>query len=230
MKAKLLLVEDDENLGFVVSDRLRANDFEVVLAKDGESAFETFQKQRFDLCLLDIMLPKLDGINLARMIRKADRQIPLLMLTAKSMEEDKIEGFGSGADDYITKPFSMEELLCRIEVFLKRRSFSSADEQNDPLHIGTYQFDPENLALSCNGTKRKITKREADLLQYLIDNQERVVKREDILEKLWGANDYFAGRSMDVFISKLRKYLSADKRIEIANYHGVGFMLKVKET
>lgn len=226
-KPLILLVEDDANLGFVVKDNLEYRGFEVCLCEDGLSGYEAFCEHHFDLCLLDVMMPKEDGFSLASKIRSRNKQVPILFLTARQMKEDKIAGFSLGADDYITKPFSMEELVLRMKVFLKR-SGKSSDPVPDHIAIGAYTFDHANLNLVHPDTEKKLTRREADLLRLLCDHAGNTVKREDILKTVWGNDDYFAGRSMDVFISRLRKYLSFDPSIEIVNYHGVGFRLLVK--
>ena len=225
---KLLLVEDDENLGFVIKDNLEERGYKVVHARDGRDGYDCFNRFDFNLCLLDIMLPKEDGISLAQKIRHKNKQVPIIFLTAKSMKEDVIEGFRVGGDDYITKPFNMDELVCRIEVFLRRVSGHEKAEPSD-FKIGEYDFDYKNLHLSVDSQERTITQREADVLKYLVQNQSTIVKREELLKKIWGENDYFAGRSMDVFISKLRKYLNSDPNVKIVNYHGVGFKLEVSE-
>jgi len=224
---KILLVEDDPNLGFVIKDNLVINSFDVDLCGDGELGLASFEKNHFDLCILDIMLPKMDGLMLAQKIRDQNQNIPIIFLTAKSLSQDKIAGFKLGADDYITKPFSMEELICRIEVFLKRSR--SQVEPKSSWQLGEYLFNYSDLSLSQNGIIQKLTRRESDLLLYLCENQNVVTKREDILLKIWGDDDYFKGRSLDVFISRLRKYLSDDPKIDIINYHGVGFKIEIKE-
>jgi DNA-binding response OmpR family regulator len=223
---KLLLVEDDKNLGKVVRDYLKLNKFDVVLAEDGEQGYEQFKEGGFDICILDVMLPKMDGFSLARMIRKLDHEVPIIFLTAKTLDEDKLEGFQTGADDYVTKPFNIEELVLRIKVFLRR---SKAVQTEDPvrLSIGKYVFDYRNLSLEFGEDKRGLTQREADILHYLAMNKGNIVRREDILMKIWQRDDYFAGRSLDVFLSKLRKYLKNDPEVEIQNYHSVGFRLIV---
>jgi len=223
---KILLVEDDKNLGFVIKDNLSVNGYEVTLCEDGLSGLEIFEAEVFDLCILDIMLPYLDGFNLAKSIRKCDKEIPILFLSAKSLQEDKIEGFKIGADDYITKPFSMEELLLRIEVFLKRTK--KEQESNEPISIGKFSFHPQELFIELEGEKKGLTRKESDLLRYLCKHKNVVRKREEILIDLWGDDDYFKGRSLDVFISKLRKYLKEDDHVDIINFHGVGFKLDVK--
>jgi len=225
-KAKILLVEDDRNLGYVIRDNLITNGYEVILCEDGEQGFNQYQKEAIDVCIVDIMLPKKDGITLVKEIRDRDQNIPVLLLTAKSLKEDKINGFRSGADDYITKPFSIEELICRVEVFLKRSR--TQDQSQTIIQIGAYAFDYAGQCLQNNGNQKKLTQREAEILRMLADHQSRVLKREEILTRIWGDDDYFSGRSLDVFISKLRKYLKEDPNIVIENYHGVGFKLKIK--
>jgi DNA-binding response OmpR family regulator len=224
MSKKILLVEDDPSLGFVIKDNLVVKGYEVTLCKDGEEGERSFALNPFNLCIFDIMLPKKDGFSLARTVREKNKQIPIIFLSAKAMMEDKLEGFQTGADDYITKPFSLEELYCRIEVFL-RRTNGIADTADKFFHIGDYEFDYVNLCLKSNGAEKSLTQKEADVLRLLYMHRDRVLKREEILTQIWGSDDYFLGRSMDVFISKLRKYLKEDPRIQIVNYHGVGFKL-----
>ena len=222
---RILLVEDDANLGFVVKDNLEAAGYQVGLSENGELGWAAFNKQNFDLCILDIMLPKMDGFTLAERIRSSDDEIPILFLSAKSMSEDKIHGIQIGADDFITKPFSIEELLLRIEVFLRRTTRVDLEKESH-FTIGDYTFDHTNLHLSRGEEIKGLTKREADLLKFLCLNKHVVVKRAEILNRIWGNDDYFNGRSLDVFISKLRKYLKKDPSITITNYHGVGFRLE----
>lgn len=224
-KAKILYVEDDETLSFVTSDNLTLHGYEVVHCLDGELAIERFKGNSFDLCLLDVMLPKKDGFTLATEIRKKNPEIPIIFLTAKSMKEDRIAGLKLGADDYITKPFSIEELILKIEVFLRRKFVNT--QQTNKYTIGKLAFDYRNLAIINGDVEKILTQREADLLKLLIENKNNVIKREEILERVWGQNDYFLGRSMDVFISRLRKYLNDDEAIKIDNIHGVGFKLIV---
>lgn len=227
---KILFVEDDKNLGFVVQDNLSLKGYHVVRCVDGEEGLQTYQQGKFDLCILDVMLPRKDGFTLAKEIRSTDTNIPILFLTAKSMQDDKLEGFRTGADDYIVKPFSMEELVCRIEVFLKRSS-QTKEDGSQPRHIfqlGDYTFDYSNLTLTNGQSSKVLTQKEADVLHCFCNNLGVVIRREEILKEVWGDDDYFLGRSMDVFISKLRKYLSGDPSIEIVNYHGIGFKLSMK--
>lgn len=227
-KALILLVEDDTSLGFVISDNLRKHGYEVKLAIDGIMGLTLFHENPVDLCILDVMLPKKDGFTLARDIRKISPDVPIIFLTAKSQTQDKLEGFNSGADDYITKPFDFDELLLRIEAILKRTLSKTEQGRKDVFAIGDYEFNHKNQQLKYkDGSVINLTKKEADLLKLLAININNVTERELLLESVWGKNDYFTGRSMDVFISKIRKYLSKDPRIEIINVHGVGFKLLV---
>lgn len=225
-KSRILYVEDDETLSFVTKDNLELNGYKVDHCMDGESAVETFFHNSYDLCILDVMLPKMDGFAVAEKIRATDPNVPILFLTAKSMKEDRIHGLKLGADDYITKPLSIEELILKIEVFLRRKYVTVS--VNDQYKIGLYNFDYRNLTLSLQSDHRSLTQKEADLLKMLLDHKNNVVKRSLILEKLWGEDDYFLGRSMDVFISRLRKYLSGDDKIKLDNIHGVGFKLIIE--
>lgn len=227
MKPHLLYVEDDASLGFVTKDNLEIQGFEVTHCLDGKSALDSAKSSQFDLCVLDVMLPEMDGFTLAQEIRRFDSDIPIIFLSAKSLKEDKIKGLRIGADDYITKPFSIEELILKIEVFLRRKIVSNASKPPaSHYRLGCYEFDYPNLTLSCNGSSETLTQREADLLKLFLDQPNQVVKRSDILEKLWGEDDYFLGRSLDVFISRLRKYLRHDESLKIENIHGVGFRFK----
>jgi DNA-binding response OmpR family regulator len=226
MSKKILLVEDDPSLGFVIKDNLSIKGYEVTLCTDGEQGEQSFLESSYHLCIFDIMLPKKDGFSLARNVRARDKKIPILFLTAKAMLEDKLEGFRTGADDYITKPFSLEELYYRVEVFLRRSTETPAPVENQ-FRIGDYLFDYTRLALIKDNSEKSLTQKEAEVLKVLCRNQERVMKREEILTEIWGDDDYFMGRSLDVFISKLRKYLKDDETIQIVNYHGVGFRLEV---
>ncbi len=224
-KTRILLAEDDSNLGFVIQDNLQENDYEVVLCENGKRALDIFQKQRFDICLLDVMMPLMDGFSLAEQIRKSNQDIPIIFLTAKGMKEDKLSGFRVGGDDYLVKPFSLEELLFRIKVFVKRKSVFSESLNISNFEIGEYVFDYLKLELVHKQQIKSLTQKEADLLKELCVHLNQLVKREDLLKKIWGTNDYFTGRSMDVFISKLRKYLSLDNNIDLMNHHGSGFKL-----
>ncbi|NUM49628.1 MAG: response regulator transcription factor [Flavobacteriales bacterium] len=232
VKIKILLVEDDTNLGFVVQDNLKKAGYDVKLCIDGQMGLQTFLNEAFDLCLLDVMMPKKDGFSLAEDIRKQNAEVPIIFLTAKSMNEDKIKGFKIGGDDYITKPFNFDELVLRIEAILKRtRNKTNVNTKGDKdlFTIGKYDFDFRNQILTINNKKKLLTKKEADLLKLLCIHKNQVLAREIILNSIWGNDDYFSGRSMDVFITKLRKYLSEDSRIKIINIHGVGFKLLLEE-
>lgn len=224
-KIKILLVEDDENLGFVMLDSLMMLDYDVVLSADGKEGLLAFNKGNYDLCLLDVMLPKKDGFSLAEDIRKIDKEVPIVFLTAKSLTEDKIRGFKVGADDYITKPFSMDEFQLRIEAILKRSGKTTRTIETER-KIGTFIFDMTNFKLIIGDEVRKLTKKEAEILKLLSKHKGKVVERELILNLVWGDDNYFNGRSLDVFITKLRKYLKADEGINLQNVHGIGFILK----
>jgi DNA-binding response OmpR family regulator len=229
-KIKILFAEDDLSLGFVTKDNLELQGYEVRHCENGQIAWETFQKENFDICILDVMLPKLDGFNLAKQIRAVNQDIPILFLTAKSLKEDKLTGLRIGADDYITKPFSIEELVLKIEVFLKRSKVVSSEKNNNTtFYLGNYIFDYANLTLIHDQEKQQLTQREADVLNYFCQNSGKVLRRDEILMHIWGDDDYFIGRSLDVFISRLRKYLKNDPRISIENIHSVGFKMLVKE-
>jgi DNA-binding response OmpR family regulator len=228
MAKKILLVEDDPSLGFVIQDNLSLKGYDVKLCTDGDEGDAAFNKGAFDLCILDVMLPKKDGFSVAKSIRTRDQNIPILFLTAKSMVEDKLSGFQSGADDYITKPFNLEELCYRIEVFLRRTNGHYHSSADTTFQLGVYSFDPANLVLRNDSTEKTLTQKEAEVLKLLYQNRDRVLKREEILKQVWGDDDYFMGRSMDVFISKLRKYLKDDPTVQIVNYHGVGFRLEIR--
>jgi DNA-binding response OmpR family regulator len=228
-KISILLAEDDQNLGFLLKEYLEMENFNVTLCRDGEEAEETFLRTpNFDICILDVMMPKKDGFTLAKNIKMHNTAIPILFLSAKGLKEDKIEGFGLGADDYITKPFDEEELVLRIKAILKRTSHSKEENTQTVFEIGKYIFDYERHELIFNGQVRRMTSRESDILRLLILRKDNVLKREDALIAIWGENDYFHGRSFDVFITKLRKYLKDDPTLKIENIHGVGFMLTDK--
>lgn len=226
MKKKILYVEDDPNLAFATKDNLEAHDYEVVHAGDGAEALDVIEKEHFDICVLDVMLPKMDGFTLAENIRRSDKQIPILFLTARALQEDKIKGLELGADDYVTKPFSIQELMLRIEVILRRNNSGKPVAAQPKTHaIGKYSFDFQKLTLSINDSLQTLTFREAEVLKYLAERPDQVIRRDELLKAIWGDDDYFMGRSLDVFISRLRKYLSADPAIRIDNVHGVGFRM-----
>ena len=224
-KAHLLYVEDDESLSFVTKDNLNLQGYQVTHCMDGKQALNVLKNEQFDLCILDVMLPEVDGFTIAQKIRKRDIETPILFLTAKSLKEDRIHGLKIGGDDYITKPFSIEELILKIEIFLRRSKVLSPNAAQ-LIMLGKYQFDYPNLALRIEEDERRLTQREADLLKFFIEYKGQVLKRSEILEKIWGEDDYFLGRSLDVFISRLRKYLKEDTELKIENIHGVGFRLK----
>ena len=225
-KAKILLVEDDTNLGFVIAEQLKMEGYQVVLCSNGNEGQIRFTEDQFHLCIFDVMMPKKDGFTLAKDIRTINQDIPILFLTAKSLMEDKIEGFKSGGDDYLTKPFSFDELALRVKALLKRVNIVDEPERK-VIPVGDYLFDTENFTLKHPGFEKTLTKKEALVLKMLCQFQNNVVSRETILTAVWGQDDYFAGRSMDVFITKLRKYLNQDQKIAIINVHGLGFKLEV---
>ena len=228
---KLLLVEDDEALRFIVKDNLEQNNYNVTVAEDGEIALNLFNENSFDLIILDVMLPKIDGFQVAKTVRKTNEHVPIIFLTARSMTEDKITGLTIGGDDYIPKPFSMEELLLKIKVFLKRSQSQlvSNDVADKNMKIGRFIFIPEELTLSINGEVRNLTLKEAELIRFFAENLNKVLDRNEILQNIWGSDDYFLGRSLDVFISRLRKYFKADTAISIINLHGIGFRFSIKQ-
>ncbi len=225
---KILFVEDDPTLGFVVKDHLALEGYEIEWIKDGQTAFEVFEKKGFDLCIFDVMLPKLDGFELAKKVRNQDKQIPIIFLTAKSLQEDRLHALRIGADDYLTKPFSIEELVLKIEVFLRRSSVTQMESsqkntlKDSTTNIGSYIFDAHNLSLfSPSQKKHSLTSREAELLELFCKNKEQVLRREFILTELWGDDDYFSSKSMDVYISRLRKLLKSEPDVQIINIHGI---------
>jgi DNA-binding response OmpR family regulator len=222
---KILLAEDDPNLGLLTQEYLMAKGYDVKLAKDGNEGLDVFLSESFDFCILDVMMPKKDGFSLAKEIRTKSPNIPLVFLTAKSMTEDTIKGFELGADDYITKPFSMEELLVRIKAIMKRVSKADKEDEKSEFLIGKYKFVPNQHELSLNGETQKLTTKESDLLTLFCKNQNQTVSRSFALKLIWGDDSYFNARSMDVYITKLRKYLKSDTSIQIMNLHGEGFKL-----
>jgi len=226
-KVKILLAEDDTNLGTVLSSYLKAKSFDVTLCVDGEIAMKRFKEQLFDFIILDVMMPVKDGFTVAKEIRQVDQEIPILFLTAKSMKEDKLEGFEAGGDDYLTKPFAMEELLARINAILKR-SYKDGKKETT-FKIGDVDYDYLQQTVDINGQKNKLTTKENELFYLLIKNQEEVLDRNDALKHVWGDDNYFNGRSMDVYITKLRKFLSQSNQVEIMNVHGKGFRLLIKK-
>ena len=224
---RILYTEDDETLAFLTKDNLEQNNYTIIHCNDGQIALETFTNNVFDICILDIMMPKIDGFELAIAIRKLNSDIPIIFLSAKTLKEDRIKGLKLGADDYLIKPFSIEELLLKIEIFLKRSNKQNIVEKNI-YTVGKYQFDTKNYVIFTLSEKIKLTERESELLKLFLDNKNVVLKREEILKTLWGDDDYFMGRSLDVFISRLRKILANENGITIENLHGIGFRFSSK--
>ena len=228
-KLKILLVEDDTNLGTLLKEYLEAKGYETVLAVDGKQGFELFSKDKYNLCILDVMMPLKDGYTLAKEIRAVNAEVPVVFLTAKSMKEDTIEGFNAGADDYITKPFSMEELLMRIKAILRRTETKPAvNSEQTEFVIGEYKFDYLHQTLDLKGAQQKLTSKETELLKLLCLHTNEILDRGYALKAIWKDDSYFNSRSMDVYIAKLRKYLKDDPRVEIMNVHGRGFRFLVK--
>lgn len=227
-KIKILLVEDDINLGFLLVDFLEANGFEVKLYRDGESGFKGFQLNIFDFCILDIMLPRMDGFTLLSKIKECNTEIPVILLSARSLKDDKLKGFSLGIDDYLTKPFDEEELLYRIMAILKRIDKSSENGKAEgEVAIGNYRFDEINQILICKEKCRRLTLKESQILGVLSRSRNRIVKREELMLTVWGESDYYTGRSLDVFISKLRSHLKEDTAIKITTIPTVGYILEV---
>jgi len=220
-----MLVEDDLNLGFLLVEFLEQKGFSAKLYRDGQTAFTGFNNGHFDFCILDVMLPIMDGFTLAKKIKVLNPQIPIIFLSARSLKEDKMKGYEIGVDDYITKPFDEDELLYKINAILNRSKISSGLIE-DFFRIGRYHFDFKNQSLALEDNKRRLTERESNVLKMLCLSKNNVIRREQILTAVWGDNDYFAGRSLDVFISKLRKYLIDDSSINIENIPKVGFVLQ----
>ncbi|AWA30035.1 DNA-binding response regulator [Flavobacterium magnum] len=224
MHFKILYAEDDDTLAFLTKDNLEQHGYDVTHCADGETCLEIFRAGAFDICIFDIMMPKRDGFELASEIRKTNTDIPIIFLSAKTLKEDRIKGLRIGADDYLVKPFSIEELLLKIEIFLKRSRRSV--EANPVYDLGSYRFDSQNYIVFKENEKIKLTEREAALLKYFLDNKNKVLKREQILTALWGDDDYFMGRSLDVFISRLRKIIANEPGLGIENLHAIGFKFK----
>ncbi len=230
-KANILLVEDDRNLGTVIHDYLEMSDYKVMLAKNGQEGLDEFKQGSYGLVLLDVMLPLVDGFSVAEEIRKTDCETPIIFITAKSLKEDRIKGFKLGADDYITKPFSTEELKLRISAVLRRtQEKNDLISQNIVFTIGHHTFDYTSHLLISGKNERRLTKREAELLHLLCLNMNKILRRDFALKTIWGENDYFMGRSMDVYITKLRKMLGTDPDVSIVNIHNTGFKLSVKKS
>ena len=224
-KYKVLLCEDDTNLGMVLKNYLELNDYDVILERDGRLGLAAFQREKFDICLLDVMMPNMDGFTLAEEIRDVDPDMPLFFVSAKTMKEDIIAGYKLGADDYITKPFDSDVLLLKIKAILKRNEEENRINENIEFDLGSYHFNPKLRELSHNGIMQTLSPKENELLKMLAEHKNDLLAREQALKKIWGSDTYFNGRSMDVYIAKLRKYLKDDPNIEIVNIHGNGFRL-----
>jgi DNA-binding response OmpR family regulator len=224
-KYKILLCEDDTNLGMVLKNYLELNDYDVILERDGRLGLAAFQREKFDICLLDVMMPNMDGFTLGEEIRDVDPDMPLFFLSAKTMKEDIIAGYKLGADDYITKPFDSEVLLLKIKAILKRNEEENRIAENIEFDLGSFHFNPKLRELSHNGIMQTLSPKENELLKMLAEHKNDLLAREQALKRIWGSDTYFNGRSMDVYIAKLRKYLKDDPNIEIVNIHGNGFRL-----
>jgi len=226
-KIKVLLVEDDTNLGFVIQDTLKKEGYDVYLCLDGVEGLKKFNTSTFHLCIFDVMMPKKDGFTLAKDIRKQNKNTPILFLTAKAEIEDKIEGLKVGGDDYMTKPFNTEEFLLRVKALVRRSNPDLEEKLETQFKIGSIIFDTENYKLIySNGEDKKLTKKESKILGLLVQYKGKVLPRDIVLNAVWGQDDYFVGRSLDVFITKIRKYLKVDENVKINNIHGVGFKLE----
>ncbi len=224
-KPKILLCEDDTNLGMVLKNYLELNDYDVILERDGRLGLAAFQREKFDICLLDVMMPNMDGFTVAEEIRDINPDVPLFFLSAKTMKDDIIQGYKLGADDYITKPFDSEVLLHKIKAILKRNEELHKEEANAEFDLGSYHFNPRLRELTVNGKVQTLSPKENELLKMLSEYKNDLLPREAALKKIWGSDTYFNGRSMDVYIAKLRKYLREDAKLEIVNIHGNGFRL-----
>ncbi|MGV3461285.1 MAG: response regulator transcription factor [Flavobacterium sp.] len=229
----ILLAEDDFDYASILKQYLEISGFRVTWAKDGAEAMKLFPETQPDICVFDVMMPEMDGFTLAENIIAADPEVPVVFLTAKGLKEDKIKGLKLGADDYVVKPFEADELILRIRNILKRSQKAMAAqtpeiaEISTKINIGCYAFDPANYTLTCNGTLHRLTEKEARVITYLYNNRNRIIKREEILEEIWGSDDFFSGRSMDVFISRIRKYFSEDDTISLQSFRGVGLEFTV---
>ena len=224
-KTRILLAEDDPNLGLLLKNYLTIKEYETTLVTDGIEALKVFRKEKFTLCLLDVMMPEMDGFTLAREIRAIDHDIPVIFLTAKNLKDDVIEGFQSGADDYLTKPFSMEELVYRLEAILRRSSKRESEAPQEQYIIGEFSFDKTKQLLTFKNESQKLTTKESELLELLCRHRNEVLERNFALKSIWIDDNYFNARSMDVYITKLRKYLKKDPAVEILNIHGKGYKL-----
>jgi DNA-binding response OmpR family regulator len=229
-KFKILLCEDDTNLGMVLKNYLELNDYDVILERDGRLGLAAFQREKFDICLLDVMMPHMDGFTLAEEIRDVDPDIPLFFLSAKTMKEDIIQGYKLGADDYITKPFDSDVLMHKIRAILKRNEELNKEAENMEFDLGAFHFNPKLRELVIGDKKQTLSPKENELLRMLAEHKNDLLPREKALKKIWGSDTYFNGCSMDVYIAKLRKYLKEDEKLEIVNIHGNGFRLVEQET
>ncbi|NVK26781.1 MAG: response regulator transcription factor [Flavobacteriia bacterium] len=229
MKARVLYLEDDETLGFLTSDYLRMHGYEVHLISDGRRALESFQEGKFDICILDVVVPSLDGVSLAGEIRRINSDVPIIFLSARALPEDRILALKTGGDDYLVKPFQVEELILKVDIFL-RRSGKVQKSSKEKFVTKVSEFVPSDYRLCVSSEECRLTSRESELLHYLWKNANHILKREDILIAIWGDDDYFMGRSLDVFISRLRKYLKSDSEISIDNVHGVGFKFSLNHS
>jgi DNA-binding response OmpR family regulator len=227
-KQNIFLVEDDLSFGSVLKSYLEINDYDVTWVDDGKYAIDKFKAGNYHICILDVMLPNVDGFSIGTQIRQLNTEIPIVFLTAKALKEDILKGYNVGADDYITKPFDTEVLLCKIQAIIKRQSTEKAPNQI-VFNIGTYEFNTQLRTITRNGNPQKLSPKEADLLKLLCQHKNELLSRDHALRKIWGEDGYFTARSMDVFITKLRKYLKDDANIEIKNIHGSGFLLEVKD-
>ena len=233
MEKRILLADDDIDFGNTLKQYLELNKFEVIWAKDGAEALDLFKMHSFDICIIDVMMPKLDGFKLSKKISKKNPETPFLFLTARKTKEDRIKGLSLGADDYISKPFEVEELILRINNIIKRtkqqKTITLETEKNEPILIGKYLFDIDNLSLNINSKSFKITEKEAQLLFFLYSNKNKLISRDDILANVWGQSNFFSGRSMDVFITRVRKHLKEDPNISINSVRGVGLEFIIKD-
>lgn len=223
---KILLVEDDESFGYILKEYLEINDFTVTLTRDGQEGLKSFQREEFNLCLLDVMMPLKDGFTLAKEIRAIDPHIPFMFLTAKALKVDKLKGFRLGCDDYIVKPIDEELLIARVKALIRRSGGISIDPISHNYKIGKYDFDAKNFALTIEGSTQRLTEKEAQVLRLLCENKHNVLDRNLALRTVWGQSDFFNRKSMDVFIHKLRQYLKKDPSVEIVNVRGKGFILE----
>ena len=223
----ILVVEDDKNAGYLLVENLRASDYKVVLAEDGDKGYEAFEKGSFDICILDIMLPRRDGLSLANAIKKINPNMPIIFLTARTLSSDIIEGFKTGCDDYITKPYNIDELLWRIKAVLRRRSNVDIKKVEEVFEAPNFSFKYSDRNLSVNSIVFSLSTKEADILKCLVDNLSQIVSRDTIMKNVWGNNDYFTSKSLDVYLTKIRKYLSEADNIKLINIHGHGYKLKI---